>query len=92
MEALLIAPNGTMVKLAAKDGGPYEGVQYSDYALESFTGLISDASFSRRPDQPLHALEGMDANGTWTLLVVDDENPNIQNNDGELLGWGVSFR
>lgn len=92
LEAYLMAPDGSEVKLANKGGSSYEGVRFEDYALDEFSGLISDAASARRPAEPLHALEGMDANGTWTLRLVDDEVPNIQDNDGELLGWGLSFR
>jgi subtilisin-like proprotein convertase family protein len=92
LEAFLVAPDGTEVLVAGKDGGPYEGRYFQDYELESFSGWLRDAAFTVRPTEPLHALEGLDANGTWTLRVVDDENPNIQGNTGELYGWGLTFR
>ncbi len=92
LEIFLVAPDGTEVLVAGKDGGPYEGRYFDDYELESFDGWWRDAAFTVRPTQPLHAFEGLDANGTWTIRVVDDENPNIQGNVGELYGWGMTFR
>jgi hypothetical protein len=91
VEAFLVGPNGREVKLVQKAGGPYEGVVVDDYALGDYDGRLEPLSFTQRPVDPLHAFEGTDPVGTWSLRVVDNEDPNIQGNDGVLLGWGLSF-
>ena len=91
---VIVSPTGTEVQLVqdnASDSTPYEGVTYDDFALEPEAGLFRDASFVRRPSRPLHVLTDTDANGTWTLRVVDTLAANIQDDTGELLGWGLSF-
>jgi subtilisin-like proprotein convertase family protein len=93
LTAFLLAPDGvTKVKLFEKAMGPYEGVFFHDYALDPESGLQRDRQDSSRPVTPLYVLEGMDANGTWTLQLIDDQTPNISPNDGELLGWGLAFQ
>ncbi|MEZ4224579.1 MAG: proprotein convertase P-domain-containing protein [Polyangiaceae bacterium] len=93
LTAILIAPDGTTEVLLAKDSvQPYDGVFYSDYALERFSGLQRDGTLDRLPERPLYLLEGMDSNGAWKLKLVDDQTPNVSNESGQLLGWGLSFQ
>ena len=95
---VLVSPRGTEVQLVKKDVGEidvvrprYEGVTYDDFALAREAGFLGDASFVRRPKRPLHLLTGENANGTWTLRVIDTVAANIGDDTGELLGWGLTF-
>jgi subtilisin-like proprotein convertase family protein len=94
---VLVSPGGTEVQLVKESASasptvdPHEGVTYDDFALAREAGFLGAASFVRRPRRPLHLLTGENANGTWTLRVIDTLAANIQDDTGELLGWGLSF-
>ncbi|MBC7173078.1 MAG: proprotein convertase P-domain-containing protein [Polyangiaceae bacterium] len=89
----LVAPNGTPIALASMDAyASYAGAIFDDYALDPEKGVHLDGEQRRKPIEPLHVLRGTDANGTWTLRIVDALDSNFSNETGELLGWGIDVR
>lgn len=91
----LIAPDGTSITLFDHTG-LYEmmNTRFNDYA-ETKIDMSFDERYKRsfRPMMPLHLMNGMDANGTWTLKVVDDLNTNVSSAmNGYYHSWGISFK
>ncbi|MEM7393559.1 MAG: proprotein convertase P-domain-containing protein, partial [Verrucomicrobiota bacterium] len=78
----LISPQGTAVRLMNRPGNGSSGNNFCQTVLddESAGSLIDDLDSggndqphvgSWRPNQPLSAFNGEQANGTWTLRIVD---------------------
>ena len=93
----LVAPDGvTTVTLAA----PYtlagaEGVlnlKLNDYAPTRIDTGVPPYYGTYGPRMPLHVLNGMNANGTWTLRIKDDQYANISGQTGVYYAWGISFQ
>jgi subtilisin-like proprotein convertase family protein len=71
---VLIAPNGARILLANQVGGAgqnYTGTIFDDEAGTSITTGTAPFTGRFRPQQPLSALDGILANGTWTLEIQD---------------------
>ena len=102
----LIAPDGTVVPLIAPNilstsmGGPgFLGTQLNDYAPVRLDGADGRSPFAAepfygafRPRLPLHVLRGKNANGAWTLSILDDQYANISGQTGAYRAWGISFK
>jgi subtilisin-like proprotein convertase family protein len=69
----LIAPNGTDVSLSAFEGtgANFQGTIFDDAAATPIGAGNSPFAGSYRPESPLAALSGMNAQGTWQLQIVD---------------------
>jgi len=97
----LIAPDGvTIVNLVEKgiaDGTlGFYNTKLSDYAtrtLETNAYPYNSPYYAVFwPRTPLHVLNGMNANGTWTLRIKDDRWTNYGGQTGEYYAWGISFQ
>lgn len=102
----LIAPDGTVVPLVARNtliatmgGSGFLGTQLNDYAPVRLDRADGGSPFATepyngvfRPRLPLHMLRGKNANGTWTLSILDDQYTNISGQTGAYRAWGISFR
>lgn len=89
----LRSPAGTEISLV---GGLYASIYSGGYpwtvfddAAESWIFYASDANGEFRPEMALGSFAGQDANGVWTLHVVDASNLGWS---GQLEGWGIAFR
>jgi len=92
----LVAPDGvTTVTLAAPNTlAGAEGVlnlKLNDYAPTRIETGVPPYYGTYGPRMPLHVLNGMNANGTWTLRIKDDQYANIAGQTGEYYAWGISF-
>jgi subtilisin-like proprotein convertase family protein len=91
----LVAPDGvTTVTLAAKttlSGNGIYGLKLNDYARAQVEVGYSPYYGTYQPHTPLHVLNGMNANGTWTLRITDDEWANTMGQTGEYFAWGITF-
>lgn len=91
----LVAPDGvTTVTLAAKttlSGNGIYGLKLNDYAPAQVEIGYSPYYGTYQPHTPLHVLNGMNANGTWTLRITDDEWANTTGQTGEYFAWGITF-
>jgi subtilisin-like proprotein convertase family protein len=69
----LIAPNGTDVSLSSFEGGGanFQGTLFDDNAATPVWAADSPFAGSDRPETPLSALAGMNAQGTWQLAIID---------------------
>ncbi len=90
LDVFLIAPDGTRVELFTDVGGG--GANFTDTVLddEAATSITSgSAPFtgSFRPEGSLAALDGMGANGTWTLEITDD----LGGDTGTLNNWQLTI-
>lgn len=86
----LIAPDGTTVVLSqflGSNGDNYTATVFDDEAATAITAASAPFTGSFRPQNTLGAFDGDAANGTWTLLVRDDETGNA----GVLNSWSLDF-
>jgi subtilisin-like proprotein convertase family protein len=86
----LIAPDGTRVLLSEFNGGSgdnYTNTTFDDQAVTPIKSASAPFSGSYVPEQPLSAVYGMNAQGTWTLEVQDAASGDV----GFLSGWNLSF-
>jgi hypothetical protein len=98
----LIAPDGTIVNLVEKGisitggGLGFYNTKLNDYAGRTLGTDIypynSPYYGAFWPRTPLHVLNGMNANGTWTLRIKDDQWTNRGGQTGEFFAWGISFQ
>ena len=75
LDVYLIAPNGTRIKLFTDVGAGGENFSVTVLDDEADTAIGDGAApFNGRyqPQQPLSAVDGLDAQGTWTLEISDD--------------------
>ena len=99
----LVAPDGlTVVTLAAPPTNPPFGLTYiqgdglynlklNDYASQPLNNGSAPYMGTFRPYKPLHVLNGMNANGTWTLRIKDDVWSTYPGQAGTYYGWGITF-
>lgn len=86
----LISPLGTTVTLANRRGGTGENFNdtiFDDAAATSIVNGVPPYAGSFRPETPLSALNGQNANGTWTLRVQDAATTDT----GSLNSWSITF-
>jgi len=82
----LIGPNGTSVSLSNRRGGSgdhYTNTVFNDAAATPISSGTPPFNGSFRPETPLSALNGIPANGSWTLRVRDVTSPD----PGTLQSW-----
>ena len=86
----LISPAGTRVILVNRRGSGgdnFTNTTFDDAAATSITAGSAPFSGSFRPEQPLSALNGQSANGTWVLEINDAANGDV----GTLNSWSISY-
>lgn len=84
----LTAPNGQRVVLASGACAGTSGLQasFDDQATAAIACPLSTTA-TAQPANPLSALQGLAANGTWTLTVQDQSNTL----GGSLQGWTLEL-
>ena len=88
LDVYLIAPNGIRIELFTDVGGSgndFAGTVLDDEADTAVIDGQSPFSGRFRPEQPFSILDGLDAQGTWTLEVTDDN----AIDPGTLNAWGI---
>ncbi len=86
----LVGPNGAAVTLAAKRGSSgdnYAGTVFDDAAATPISSGAAPFAGTFRPESPLSAFNGIPANGTWGLKVVDS----ASNDAGTITGWTLQL-
>ncbi|SIO68013.1 Proprotein convertase P-domain-containing protein, partial [Singulisphaera sp. GP187] len=96
LEAVLIAPDGTMVPLFTNIGVTGTQANFSNTTFDDAAGtLIQNGGppffGAFRPQQALSALNGQQAAGTWTLQIKSDAAANTTTT-GSLLSWSLTFQ
>ena len=90
LDVFLIAPDGTRVELFTDVGGGSDNFTRTRLD-DSAATWISDASApftgSFRPEESLRVLNGLDAQGTWTLEISDDSGGDT----GRINGWALAI-
>ena len=90
LEVRLTSPDGTVVTLVDNRGGSGDNFVTTVFDDEAATAISAGAApytGSFRPEQPLSALDGEDADGTWTLRAIDQASADI----GTLNSWGLDI-
>ncbi|HKZ76466.1 MAG TPA: proprotein convertase P-domain-containing protein, partial [Actinomycetota bacterium] len=88
LDISLVGPNGAVVELTTDNGSSgdnYTNTLFDDSAATAITAGTAPFTGTFRPEQPLAALNGIPANGAWTLRITDDESPDA----GNLLSWFI---
>ncbi len=88
LEAYLIAPDGTRVKLFSGIGGSsdnFDNTIFDNEALQSIADGTAPFAGSYRPEGDLDTLIGKEIHGTWTLEITDDG----WNSSGTLESWSL---
>ncbi len=86
----LIGPNGTSVTLTARHGSSgdnFTNTVFDDAATTPIASGTPPYTGTYKPDAPLSALNGIPANGTWTLKVTDSAGSDT----GTLTGWTLEL-
>jgi subtilisin-like proprotein convertase family protein len=94
LEATLIAPDGTRIRLFTRVGAR-PGLPQNDFTntvLDDFAGTpiqLGQPPFtgSFNPQEPLAGLSGKGSTGTWQLEIKNDSTTNT----GTLLGWSLTL-
>jgi subtilisin-like proprotein convertase family protein len=87
----LIGPLSAPVELSTHNGGSghgYFGTTFDDEAATSITNGSPPFSGSFRPEGSLSTFDGSNAQGVWSLHVIDD----FQIDDGTLISWTLTLR
>ena len=90
LSVTLIAPSGERITLFAAIGGSGDGLDgavFDDEAGLSIDSASAPYDVVYRPSGDLSALEGLDAQGTWSLEIVDS----VKRNSGTLDSWSLTF-
>jgi len=90
LDIFLIGPNGTRVELTTDNGPSGQGFTntvFDDEAATSITAGTAPYTGSFRPEGLLSSLDGIPANGTWTLEITDDANLD----SGTLNSWSLTI-
>ncbi len=86
----LISPNGVGVVLVAgrgRNGNDFNDTHFDDRASVAIADALPPFQGTYRPEGKLSTLKGVQANGIWTLSVVDD----AYRDGGSLKGWSLSI-
>lgn len=78
LDITLTSPQGTAVDLTSDNGGSSDNL-YVTFTDDAVTSIVDDNAnhtvmVERRPEFPLSAFDGEDAQGIWTLEICDDAN------------------
>ncbi|NOR58664.1 MAG: hypothetical protein GQ474_09095, partial [Sulfurimonas sp.] len=90
LDIYLRAPNGDHVKLTTDNGGSgdnFTNTTFDDEAGTSITSGTAPFTGTFRPEGDLSDFDGMDMEGTWTLVIRDDASWDI----GTLDSWSLDF-
>jgi subtilisin-like proprotein convertase family protein len=97
LDVTLVAPDGTTVELTTDNGFFYDDfgtsctpagrTTFDDGAAVPVTAGVAPFAGPYRPEGSLAALNGRNANGTWRLRIVDDE----EEDGGTLLCWALTL-
>ncbi|MCS7238858.1 MAG: C25 family cysteine peptidase [Thermoguttaceae bacterium] len=90
LEIFLVAPTGTRVKLLSRPpigAGKLDRVIFTDAASNPIPPNEGIITGTFRPAEPLRSLEGIPAQGLWTIEIVDT----MPQDAGRLLGWGMTL-
>lgn len=86
----LISPNGVGVVLVAargRNGNDFNDTHFDDQASTAIADALPPFQGTYRPEGQLSTLKGVQANGIWTLSIVDD----AYRDGGFLKGWSLSI-
>jgi subtilisin-like proprotein convertase family protein len=94
LEATLIAPDGTRIKLFTNVGAGvnpanFQTTTFSDSATTPIQNGGAPFFGTYNPQQPLSQLNGTNVNGTWTLEIKDDVANTLA---GTLVSWKLVFQ
>jgi subtilisin-like proprotein convertase family protein len=94
LEATLIAPDGTRVKLFTNIGATgthanFSNTVFDDKAATPIQNGGPPFFGSFNPQEPLSQLAGKNATGTWTLEIKDDSAPSGL---AQLTSWSLTFQ
>jgi subtilisin-like proprotein convertase family protein len=87
----LVSPTGTQVLLFANVGSFHQNftdTTFDDDATADITQGVAPYTGTFRPQEPLSAFNGENAQGTWTLLVLDD----ASGFSGVLNSWSITVK
>ncbi len=90
LEIALVAPDGTRVLLANRNGGPgndFRSTRFDDAAAVAVGQGLAPFAGTFRPSTPLAALAGRAIAGTWTLEIDD----RIGGDVGVLRSWSLDI-
>ncbi len=90
IDITLIAPNGTSIELSTDNGSSgdnYTNTYFNNSALTLITSGTAPFTGYFKPEGNLSLLNGINANGTWTLQICDDFSGDI----GTLNSWAINF-
>lgn len=92
LEVYLVAPDGKTIALTTfngSNGDNYTYTKFSDYATQPITSGWAPFTGTWRPEERLGELNnGQNGNGIWTLNIRDGV---VNNREGTLLGWSLTF-
>ncbi len=86
--SLVHVATGTEVVLVQSRGGSsdnFTGTIFDDAAAVPISSGTAPFTGTFRPERPLAAFNGLDANGSWTLKIVDAYSAD----GGTLNGWSI---
>ena len=78
--SIMLVNTGTLL-------GSLGGTIFDDDAASPLADGTPPYTGSFRPAEPLSTFDGLNANGSWTLLITD----NVREWSGELLGWSLDI-
>jgi len=91
LDIFLIAPNATRIELSSgngSDGDNYTDTTFDDEAATPVTDGSSPFSGAYRPEGMLAILNGLSADGTWTLEIHDS----ASGDTGQLVSWSLLLK
>lgn len=89
LDIFLVGPDGTRVELSTDNGSSgdnFTNTVFDDSAATAITAGAAPFTGSFRPETPLAALNGIQANGSWRLEITDD----LGGDSGTLLNWSLT--
>ncbi|MEO6811427.1 MAG: Ig-like domain-containing protein [Isosphaeraceae bacterium] len=94
LQAYLIAPDGTQIKLFTHIGGTGTRANFTNTTFNDFASTLiqnGGAPFNNgpyKPQQPLSTLNGRPSAGVYTLVIQDD----AAGNTGSLVNWTLTLQ
>jgi subtilisin-like proprotein convertase family protein len=90
LRIFLVSPEGTRVELVHNRGGngqDFDGTIFDDEGTQSIANGSAPFAGRFRPEDPLTAFDGEDADGLWTLEVKDTADGDV----GTLKNWSLEI-